>query len=144
MVCISPAYLAALRRKERSLAEQAMLTALVEKLHDYSQEQVAGLPPSGIALRVQGAVVHVNVAGFQPHEFSIQLRDDQLTLSAERHTRGGSLDRSVPPARFEHTIRLPFVPDPSKIRAQIKNGRLELFLVPAGRARPKVERISLN
>ncbi len=79
-------------------------------------------------------IVHMDIAGMQADDFSVELNDGILRISGERTTRhhaGGkrhyhSMEVQIGP--FERRFRLPVVVDPASIRATYEHGFLEIRL----------------
>src|SRR5881396_3478120 len=79
-------------------------------------------------------IVHMDIAGMQADDFSVEMNDGILRISGERSTRqqaGGkrhyhSMEVQIGP--FERRFRLPVVVDPASIRATYEHGFLEIRL----------------
>ncbi len=79
-------------------------------------------------------IVHMDIAGMQADDFSVELNEGILRISGERTTRqpaGGkrhyhSMEVQIGP--FERRFRLPVVVDPASIRATYEHGFLEIRL----------------
>ncbi len=79
-------------------------------------------------------IVHMDIAGMQADDFSVEMNDGILRISGERATRqqaGGkrhyhSMEVQIGP--FERRFRLPVVVDPASIRATYEHGFLEIRL----------------
>src|SRR6266568_5044402 len=79
-------------------------------------------------------IVHMDIAGMQADDFSVELDEGILRISGERATRqqaGGkrhyhSMEVQIGP--FERRFRLPVVVDPASIRATYEHGFLEIRL----------------
>ena len=79
-------------------------------------------------------IVHMDIAGMQADDFSVELDEGILRISGERTTRqpaGGkrhyhSMEVQIGP--FERRFRLPVVVDPASIRATYEHGFLEIRL----------------
>ena len=79
-------------------------------------------------------IVHMDIAGMQADDFSVELDEGILRISGERTTRqpaGGKrhyhyMEVQIGP--FERRFRLPVVVDPDSIRANYEQGFLEIRL----------------
>ena len=80
-------------------------------------------------------IVHMDIAGMQAEDFSVELDEGILRISGERTTRqqtgGGkrhyhAMEVQIGP--FERRFRLPVVVDPSSIKAKYEHGFLEVRL----------------
>src|SRR6266568_846601 len=79
-------------------------------------------------------IVHMDIAGMQADDFSVELDEGILRISGERTTRQpGSGKRhyhamEVQIGPFERRFRLPVVVDPASIKATYEHGFLEVRL----------------
>ena len=79
-------------------------------------------------------IVHMDIAGMQAVDFSVELDDGILRIAGERTTRQpGSGKRhyhamEVQIGPFERRFRLPVVVDPASIKATYEHGFLEIRL----------------
>ncbi len=77
-------------------------------------------------------IVHMDIAGMQAGDFSVELDEGILKIAGERTTRQQgkrhyhSMEVQIGP--FERRFRLPVVVDPSSIKATYEHGFLEIRL----------------
>jgi HSP20 family protein len=105
-------------------------------------------PPTDIYETGGEVVFHMDIAGMQADDFSVEFVDDILTISGERTARREgkrhyhAMEVQVGP--FERRFRLPVPVDPSSIRAAYEHGFLEVRLskLPARLSGPQSVKVT--
>jgi HSP20 family protein len=87
--------------------------------------------------------------GIDPDEMEITLNDDVLTIRGEKETEEEEEDRDyhlVERTRgvFARMLRLPFPPDPGKVKAMFKDGLLTIVLPKPKEVKDKVRKIEVT
>lgn len=83
-----------------------------------------------------GVLVRVDMPGIQAADLDVRLEGDMLTVSGEREKTaapGRDADAQAT-VRIESAVRLPFVPDPEAVRADLKDGVLTVQVPRDGRS----------
>ena len=89
-------------------------------------------PPTDVYETAQDIVVHMDVAGVQPEDFTVEYAEGVLTIAGERGARHEgkphyhAMEVQVGP--FERRLRLPVPVDPTTLRATYDQGFLEVRL----------------
>ena len=89
-------------------------------------------PPTDVYETAEDIVVHMDVAGVQPEDFTVEYAEGVLTVAGERPSRHEgkphyhAMEVQVGP--FERRLRLPVSVDPTSLRATYDNGFLEVRL----------------
>jgi HSP20 family protein len=89
-------------------------------------------PPTDVYETAEDIVVHMDVAGVQPEDFTVEYAEGVLTIAGERPPRHEgkphyhAMEVQVGP--FERRLRLPVSVDPTSLRATYDNGFLEVRL----------------
>jgi HSP20 family protein len=84
----------------------------------------------------KGVLVRVDMPGIQAADLDVRLEGDMLTVSGEREktaTPGRDAEGQAT-VRIESAVRLPFVPDPEEVRADLKDGVLTVQVPRDGRS----------
>ena len=94
--------------------------------------------------------VHVELAGIKPEDVDIEVTDGVLTIKGERKSETekedeGWLVRESSFGAFERSMVLPEGVDPNSIKADFKDGMLEVHIPKAlEAARPKVTKVAIG
>jgi len=94
--------------------------------------------------------VHVELAGIRPGDVDIEVTDGVLTISGDRKAETeredeGWLVRESSFGRFERSLALPEGVDPSEIRAEFRDGMLEVHIPRAlEAAKPQTTKIAIG
>lgn len=97
-------------------------------------------PPADVYETADAIVVHVDIAGMQPEDFTVEYAEGVVTITGERAPRGDgkrhyhSMEVQVGP--FERRLRLPVPVDPTSLRATYEHGFLEVRLTKLPPQRP--------
>lgn len=89
-------------------------------------------PPTDVYETAEDIVVHMDVAGVQPEDFTVEYAEGVLTIAGERPSSHEgkphyhAMEVQVGP--FERRLRLPVSVDPTSLRATYDNGFLEVRL----------------
>jgi HSP20 family protein len=89
-------------------------------------------PPTDVYETETDIVVHVDVAGMRPEDFTVEYAEGVLTIMGERPARGEgkrhyhAMEVQIGP--FERRLRLPVPVDPTSLRATYDQGFLEVHL----------------
>jgi HSP20 family protein len=89
-------------------------------------------PPTDVYETADAIVVHMDIAGMQPEDFTVEFAEGVVTITGERAPRGEgkrhyhSMEVQVGP--FERRLRLPAPVDPTSLRATYDHGFLEVRL----------------
>ncbi len=81
----------------------------------------------------QDIVVSLDAPGFESQEFDVQASGDYLAIKAEHKIKDG--DNEVVTRALSREFSLPTPIDPQKVRAQYRNGVLEINLTKAEQCR---------
>lgn len=95
---------------------------------------------AGLGLDVEESekeiIVRADVPGFDPNELDVQLTDDTLTIQAEKEQKG---DGARSYRSFYRSVTLPAGIDAEKVKADYRNGVLELHMPrPEGAAGKRI------
>lgn len=94
--------------------------------------------------------VHVELAGIKPEDVDIEVTDGVLTIKGERKSETekedeGWLVRESSFGSFQRSLVLPEGVDPASIRAEFKDGMLEVHVPKAlEAAKPKVTKVAIG
>jgi HSP20 family protein len=89
-------------------------------------------PPTDVYETADAIVVHMDIAGMQPEDFTVEFAEGVVTITGERAPLGEgkrhyhSMEVQVGP--FERRLRLPVPVDPTSLRATYEHGFLEVRL----------------
>ena len=89
-------------------------------------------PPTDVYETATEIVVHMDVAGVRPEDFTVEYAEGVLTIAGERPARGEgkrhyhAMEVQIGP--FERRLRLPVPVDPTSLRATYDQGFLEVLL----------------
>lgn len=91
------------------------------------------VPPMESFLREGELVVRLDVPGIERESLDISVEGDRLTVKGERKGSNekkdnGRLYREIVYGAFERTIALPWDVDPEAVKAQCKDGVLEITM----------------
>lgn len=91
------------------------------------------IPPLESFLREGELVVRMDVPGIEKESLDISVDGDRLTVKGERRsstdeTKNGRTYREIVYGNFERTIALPWDVDPENVKAQCKDGVLEICM----------------
>ena len=88
--------------------------------------------------------IHVTaeLPGVDPKDIEVMLADDRLTIRGEMRTERDEKDRNYhvmerSQGSFSRSLRLPFAADPSQVKAEFKDGLLQIHMPKSENARPK-------
>jgi HSP20 family protein len=85
----------------------------------------------------QEILVRAEMPGFEPNELDVHLDDNILTIQAEKQQRGENQEAY---RSFFRTITLPSSVDAEKVRADYRNGVLELHIPrPTGKQAKRIQ-----
>jgi len=91
-------------------------------------------------------VLTAEIAGLNPDDLQIEIKDDVLTIKGEVKSEtngdGEYLLREVFYGEFSRSLRLPESVEIEKVEARVENGLLTIHLPKAEEARPKTIKIS--
>lgn len=90
-------------------------------------------------------IVDLDLPGVRSEDLSIDLRDNEITVSGEfgtREVRGTLRRQNRRTGRFEHEITVPGEVNPDAATASLDNGVLTLHLPKAHRSQPRHIRLS--
>ncbi len=75
-------------------------------------------------------VVRAEVPGFEPADLDVELRNNRLTITAEKKHEGEEKEKGYEYAerRYERVVELPVETDSAKVEATYRNGVLEIHL----------------
>ena len=110
----------------------------------------AWMPRINVKQTGDDLAVHVELAGIKPEDVDIEVTDGVLTIRGERKSEEqregeGWLVRESSFGRFERSIVLPEGVDANQIRADFKDGMLEVHVPKALEAmKPKTTKISIG
>jgi HSP20 family protein len=127
----------------RSSRSGAYTVHLADELEVYFNEVAHGRPvgfvaspkwkpPTDVYETADAIVVHMDIAGMQPEDFTVEFAEGVVTITGERAPRGEgkrhyhSMEVQVGP--FERRLRLPAPVDPTSLRATYDHGFLEVRL----------------
>ncbi len=127
----------------RSSRSGAYTVHLADELEVYFNEVAHGRPvgfvaspkwkpPTDVYETTDTIIVHVDIAGMQPEDFTVEFAEGVVTITGERAPRGEgkrhyhSMEVQVGP--FERRLRLPAPVDPTSLRATYEHGFLEVRL----------------
>jgi HSP20 family protein len=127
----------------RSSRSGAYTVHLADELEVYFNEVAHGRPvgfvaspkwkpPTDVYETDDAIVVHMDIAGMQPEDFTVEFAEGVVTITGERAPRGEgkrhyhSMEVQVGP--FERRLRLPAPVDPTSLRATYDHGFLEVRL----------------
>ena len=90
-------------------------------------------PPLESFLREGELVIRMDVPGIDRESLDISVEGDRLTVRGERKdsnekAEGGRTYREVMYGAFERTVALPWEVDPAAVKAQCKDGVLEISM----------------
>jgi len=105
------------------------------------------LPAMDLLERENEYVLRVDLPGVKPEDVKVELQNDVLTISGERHAeheerKEGAYRLERGYGRFTRSLTLPEGVDPAKIAARLENGVLEV-IVPKPEER-KPQRIAID
>jgi len=85
-------------------------------------------------------IVRAEVPGFEATDFAVELRNNGLTIKAEKKLPPTEKEKPTEYAvrRYERFVELPMEPDPAKVEATYRNGVLEVHLPRPEEAKPRL------
>lgn len=101
-------------------------------------------PPVDIRETDSELVVYVGLLGIKKDECKVEVKDDSLILSGERREPAEGQDwlrRELPYGQFYRAFTLPTDVQADKVKAQYRDGLLEIHLPKAESARPRTVNI---
>ncbi|MGH7537341.1 MAG: Hsp20/alpha crystallin family protein [Gemmatimonadales bacterium] len=119
----------------------ALIVHLADELEVYFNEVAHGRPvgfvgspkwkpPTDVYETAADVVIHMDVAGMQPEDFTVEFAEGVVTITGERQPRREgkrhyhAMEVQVGP--FERRLRLPSPVDPTSLRATYEHGFLEV------------------
>jgi len=119
---------------------------------DLTSGMGADIAPS---LEIRSADDHVEVTaelpGVDEKDVEIELHDDLLTLKGEKKTEREEKDEKTGRVfsersygSFARTVRLPYAPDPDKVKAAFDKGVLKITAPKPAELAPKSKRIAIG
>lgn len=114
-----------------------------------SPEKTSFVPRADISENETQFRVELEIAGFAESDVNIQLKDDVLSVSAEKaeeksEEKDAYFKRERHTGGFKRTFRLPKSVDKENIQASLEHGVLTLALPKREEEQPKEIKISLN
>ena len=105
------------------------------------QEPSGWVPPLDVHQEGDQMVVCAEVAGIDPNEVDITVEDDVLTISGSREEdrtveEGNWIRRERQTGRFRRAVSLPPGIDPGEIRANARNGVIEIRIPQPAASEP--------
>ena len=91
--------------------------------------------------------VVVELPGLKKEEIEISLHDDTLTIAGERKREESSAQEFLTErlyGKFQRSLTLPTAVDAEKVKANYKNGLLQVVLPKAEEAKPKQIEVALK
>ncbi len=110
----------------------------------------AWMPRINVKQSGDDIAVHVELAGIKPEDVDIEVTDGVLTIKGERKAQTeredeGWLVRESSFGSFERSMVLPEGVDPASIKAEFKDGMLEVHVPKAlEAAKPKTTKVSIG
>ena len=119
------------------------------RLFDFATRELAApvgwAPALDLFENEESYVATLELPGFKPGDFSIDLNDGVLTLSGERKAEGNGVFRNErPTGKFSRRVELPKRVDAQRVKAEYKDGVLTVTLPKAEDAKPRKINVSLN
>ncbi|MDH5720572.1 MAG: Hsp20/alpha crystallin family protein [Spirochaetia bacterium] len=116
--------------------------ALDEDFFPMSISERKAFPPINIFEDADGATAIVQIPGVDPEKIELSVTGDLLNISGQRETdsfnENISLHRNeLWKGKFSRSLRLPFTIDSNNIKANSKNGILEIRLPRTEEEKPK-------
>ncbi len=114
-----------------------------------STAATAWMPRINVKQSGDDIAVHVELAGIKPEDVDIEVTDGVLTIKGERKSETekedeGWLVRESSFGAFERSMVLPEGVDPESIKAEFKDGMLEVHIPKAlEAARPKTTKVAI-
>lgn len=115
-----------------------------------SATATAWMPRINVKQSGDDIAVHVELAGIKPDDVDIEVTDGVLTIKGERTAQSeredeGWLVRESSFGSFERSMVLPEGVDPASIKAEFKDGMLEVHVPKAlEAARPKTTKVAIG
>lgn len=112
--------------------------------------QTTWMPRINVRQTGDDLTVHVELAGVKPEDVDVEVTDGVLTIKGERKAEEeregeGWLVRESSYGAFERSIVLPEGVDPASIKAELKDGILEVHVPRAMEAlKPKTTKIAIG
>lgn len=112
--------------------------------------QTTWMPRINVRQTGDDLTVHVELAGVKPEDVDVEVTDGVLTIKGERKAEEeregeGWLVRESAYGAFERSIVLPEGVDPASIKAELKDGILEVHVPRAMEAlKPKTTKIAIG
>jgi HSP20 family protein len=110
----------------------------------------AWMPRINVKQAGDDITVHVELAGIKPEDVDIEVTDGVLTIKGERKAETGREDegwlvRESSFGSFERSMVLPEGVDPASIKADFRDGMLEVHVPKAlEAARPKTTKVAIG
>lgn len=112
-------------------------------------ESIAWMPRVDVKRKGDDLVIRAELAGIDPDDVEVEVGDGMLTIRGERRqeeTREGEdwIVSETAYGRFERALTIPEGVDPESIKAEYKDGILEVYVPKAlEAARPKKTKIQI-
>lgn len=115
--------------------------------------QTAWVPPADIERDGNDAVITLEIPGVAPEDVNVEVKDRHLTVSGVREQRGGTdnddqgvsvIRREIRHGEFARSFRLPAHVTPDSVRANYRNGLLEVRVSGVRQPEPEPARIPVT
>ena len=105
-------------------------------------------PTIDVVRQGEDMVIRAEIPGVKPEEIDISVTDDMLTLKGERREAHETKDedyyvRERSWGMFERSLRLPATADPSHIKAESRDGILEITVPKAAHVAPETHHVAI-
>jgi HSP20 family protein len=120
------------------------LSRMLSENQPWESDEVCGawLPPVDILERGDDLLIRAELPGVKIEDIDVRVENNVLRLSGERRREGEteegkSFRRERSYGAFTRAFSLPATVDATKIKAQLRNGVLEISLPKAEEAKPR-------
>jgi HSP20 family protein len=116
---------------------------LEHMLSAFEGQQTGVFPPVNLFDAGEEVVLKAELPGVEPDKLDVEVRDDAVTLSGERHAGGtesrdaGFHRRERVQGQFRRVVRLPSRMDTESARAEYRHGVLTVRVPKAKEVRPR-------
>ena len=135
--------------RELSRAQDEMNRLMDDRLAFRAGESLGWTPAVDIYEDEEGLALKFDLAGVEPKDVDIRFENGVLTIKGERklekEDRKGNYHRiELSYGSFNRSFSLPATLDPEKIKAEAKNGVLQVHLPKKPEAKPKSVQIKIS
>jgi HSP20 family protein len=128
---------------------QSRINDMFEEAFGRSPESGVWYPPVDILESKEAYLIRAELPGMKKEDFNLELKDSTLTLSGERKfeetANGAEYHRSERLAgKFSRSFYLPQTVKHDGIKANYRDGILEVYVPKAEEAKPKQIAVSVN